>query len=66
MPAIVRHLPSTNSMARIRPAYVTETDTSPNRPRKAKCIWNDVGKYNAKPENDINRKVNSLIIEKEI
>lgn len=43
IPAIVRHLPSTNSMANINPAYVTDTDTKPNRPRNAKCTRNDVG-----------------------
>lgn len=49
IPAMVRHLPSTNSIAKIRPAYVTDTDTSPKIPRRAKCTWNDVGKYSAIP-----------------
>lgn len=49
MPAIVFHLPSTNSMARIKPAYVTDTETSPSRPRRAKCSSNEFGKYSAMP-----------------
>lgn len=31
MPAIVRHFPSTYSIARIRPEYVTDTETKPNK-----------------------------------
>lgn len=49
IPAIVRHLPSTNSMANMRPAYVTDTDTKPNKPRNAKCTRNDNGMHSTKP-----------------
>lgn len=53
MPAIVRHRPSTNSMARIRPAYVTETETIPSNARNTKWTRNDVGTYKAKPDQTI-------------
>lgn len=49
IPAIVFHFPSTNSMARIKPAYVTDTDTNPRRPRKARNNSNEFGKHNANP-----------------
>lgn len=49
MPAIVRHFPSTNSMANMRPAYVTDTDTRPSKPRIAKCTRNDNGMYSTNP-----------------
>lgn len=50
MPAIVRHFPSTNSMASMRPAYVTDTDTKPSSPRIAKCTPNvNDGMYSTNP-----------------
>lgn len=49
IPAIVFHFPSTNSIARIRPAYVTDTETRPSNPRNAKCNSNEFGKYRAIP-----------------
>lgn len=36
IPAIVRQMPSTYSMANISPAYVTETDAMPSSARKIK------------------------------
>lgn len=49
MPAIVRHFPSTNSMANMRPAYVTDTDTKPSSPRIANSTPNDNGAYSKNP-----------------
>lgn len=53
IPAMVRHLPSTNSIAKIRPAYVTDTDTKPSNPRNAKCTGYDNGMYSANPLKEI-------------
>lgn len=50
IPAIVCHLPSTNSIARIKPAYVTETDTIPSNALKVKYTSNESAKKSAKPE----------------
>lgn len=36
-------------MAKIRPEYVTDTDTRPNSARNAKYNSNEVGKYSAMP-----------------
>lgn len=49
IPAIVRHLPSTYSMARMRPAYVTDTETNPSRALNTKKNSNESAKYNANP-----------------
>lgn len=49
IPAMVRHFPSTNSIANMSPAYVTDTDTKPSKPRNAKCTRNDNGMYSTKP-----------------
>lgn len=43
MPAMVRHRPSTNSMAKMSPAYVTDTEKTPSRARNTKWTRNDVG-----------------------
>lgn len=36
IPAIVRQMPSTYSIANISPEYVTDTDAMPNRARSTK------------------------------
>uniref|UniRef100_A0A1B0A5B1 Uncharacterized protein n=1 Tax=Glossina pallidipes TaxID=7398 RepID=A0A1B0A5B1_GLOPL len=41
MPAMVRHFPSTYSMASIRPEYVTDTETRPNKALKVIYISNE-------------------------
>lgn len=56
MPAMVRHLPSTNSMANMRPAYVTDTDTKPSSPRIANSTPNDIGAYSKNPVRRRNKK----------
>lgn len=50
MPAIVCHLPSTNSIANIRPAYVTDTDTRPSNARKMRYNSKESAKYSANPK----------------
>lgn len=49
IPAIVLQIPSTYSMANMRPAYVTDTDDMPNSARKIKYNSKDCLKYNARP-----------------
>lgn len=49
MPAIVCHLPSTNSIANIRPAYVTDTETRPSNALRMRYNSKESAKYNAKP-----------------
>jgi hypothetical protein len=56
IPAIVRQIPSTYSMANISPAYVTETDAMPSSARKIKYSINDCLKYNARPGKRRNRE----------
>lgn len=50
IPAIVLHLPSTNSMAKMRPAYVTDTETNPSNTRKAKYNSKELANGNAIPK----------------
>lgn len=53
IPAIVRQMPSTYSMANISPAYVTDTEAMPSSARKIKYRINDCLKYNARPRGEI-------------
>lgn len=50
MPAIVRHLPSTYSIAKIKPEYVTDTETRPSNALNVIYISKDWAKYNARPK----------------
>lgn len=49
IPAIVRNFPSTYSIARISPEYVTDTDAIPRSARRTRYISNDSTKNSARP-----------------
>lgn len=49
MPAMVRHLPSTYSIAKMSPAYVTDTDTRPSSALNVIYNSKDWAKNSARP-----------------
>lgn len=55
IPAMVLQTPSTYSMAKIRPEYVTETDARPSSARNTKYISNESAKNRASPVEDKNK-----------